>query len=153
MPPDAAGERPGLTGPRRSRKTKRMTSRARALSALGAYLCLGAQLLGLVHVLVVRHATCPTHGEVTHGLAAEPSSGDQPLADTIRGAPGPALEHRDEHCLLAIARRREMAGLSPIAHAAVAPLPSTAPAIAGARPLITVLAVLRLAPKTSPPAV
>jgi hypothetical protein len=47
-----------------------MTSRARALTALGAYLCLSAQLLGVVHSVVVRHATCPGHGEITHGVVA-----------------------------------------------------------------------------------
>jgi hypothetical protein len=130
-----------------------MTLRARALSALGAYLCLGAQLLGLVHVLVVRHATCPTHGEVTHGVATPASLADVPLARTVRGAPSAALEHRDDHCLLFVARRRELAGLAPGAEQAAPLLPT--PTRAGDPGEITpppALAVLRLAPKTSPPA-
>jgi hypothetical protein len=129
-----------------------MTPRARALSALGAYLCLSAQLLGLVHVLLVRHATCPSHGEVTHGVDASASHVDQPLALSVHNA-GPTVEHRDEHCLLFVARRRDLAALSPTSASALAPLPPvTAPAVVGASALLPTLAVLRLAPKTSPPA-
>jgi hypothetical protein len=129
-----------------------MTSRARALSALGAYLCLGAQLLGVMHVLFVRHATCPSHGEVTHGVATSAAHADQPLAVTVRGA-APTIEHRDEHCLLFIARRRDPAALTVGAAAVLAPSPpATAPAAVGAISLAPTLAVLRLAPKTSPPA-
>ena len=129
-----------------------MTPRARALSALGAYLCLSAQLLGVVHVLLVRHATCPGHGEVTHGVDSSASHGDQPLALSVHGA-GPIIEHRDEHCLLFVARRRDLAALSAASAAAVAPLPPvTASAVVGATTLVPTLAVLRLAPKTSPPA-
>jgi len=131
-----------------------MTPRARASSALGAYLCLAAQLLGLAHVLLVRHATCPSHGEVTHGVAASSpaASSDQPLAVTVRGA-GPTIEHQDEHCLLFLARRRDLAGLTPESAPALAPLPpATAAATVGATALVPALAVLRLAPKTSPPA-
>jgi hypothetical protein len=129
-----------------------MTPRARALSALGAYLCLSAQLLGLLHVLLVRHATCPGHGELTHGVPVSASHGEQPLALTVHGA-GPTIEHRDEHCLLFVARRRDLAALSPTSAAALAPPPPvTAPAVVGASALFPALAVLRLAPKTSPPA-
>jgi hypothetical protein len=127
-----------------------MTPRARALSALGAYLCLSAQLLGVVHVLLVRHSTCPGHGEVTHGVPSA-SHGNQPLAVTVDGA-GPTVEHRDEHCLLFIARRRDLAGLAPEPAAALVPLPPvTAALVVDATALVPTLAVLRLAPKTSPP--
>jgi hypothetical protein len=129
-----------------------MTSRARAVSALGAYLCLSAQLVGLVHVLLVRHATCPSHGEVTHGVSASASHGESSSALTVHGA-GPTIEHRDEHCLLFVARRRDLVALTPTPAAALAPPPAvTAPAVVGASALLPALAVLRLAPKTSPPA-
>jgi hypothetical protein len=128
-----------------------MTSRARALSALGAYLCLSAQLLGLMHVLLVRHATCPGHGEVTHGIEPSASHVDQPLVVTVRGG-GPIIEHRDEHCLLFVARRRDLAGLVTERPDALAPLPPVpGPAVVAATALVPTLAVLRLAPKTSPP--
>jgi hypothetical protein len=130
-----------------------MTWRARALSALGAYLCLGAQLLGVVHVLVVRHATCPEHGEVTHGVPAAASPPDEVLVVTVRRA-GPTVEDLDEHCLLVIARRRDLAGPSPLLAAALEPLPpATVPPAAGASSLLPSVGVLRLAPKTSPPLV
>jgi len=36
-----------------------MTARARWIAAFGAYLCLATHLVGVLHVLVVQHATCP----------------------------------------------------------------------------------------------
>jgi hypothetical protein len=129
-----------------------MTSRSRALTALGAYLCLSAQLIGVIHVLVVRHATCPDHGELTHRVAtAAVTPPAQPPADTARGAP-PVVEHQDEHCLMLITRRREMAGLTPggAALALLSPAAAVA-AISPTPPFPLPGAVLRLAPKTSPP--
>jgi hypothetical protein len=128
-----------------------MTSRGRAVAALGAYLCLSAQLLGLVHVLVVRHATCPSHGELTHGVErAAPVA--LPVATPARtaGAALPAVEHQDEHCLTLAARRRELALLAPapVALVAFSPAPRLT---AGEPPRPAPAVVLRLAPKTSPP--
>jgi hypothetical protein len=128
-----------------------MTARARALFALGAYLCLAAHLAGLVHVLVVRHATCPSHGEVVHGdlpeAPAVPSEGA-----TFSGHPtAPADE--DEHCLYLATRRRDLAllpapaaALEPRLAEAAAPAPDAPPLV------LSSAALLRLAPKTSPPA-
>jgi hypothetical protein len=125
-----------------------MTSRARALTALGAYFCLAAQAVGLLHVLVVRHATCPSHGELVHGAAvATPRAAD----DTVQ-APPAAGEDVDDHCLALANRRRDLAALTPVLEQLPAPevhpraLPPAPAAALAALPL------LRLAPKTSPPA-
>jgi hypothetical protein len=143
-----------LTGSPRSRKKNQMTLRSRALHALGAYLCLSAQLLGVLHVLVVRHATCPTHGELTHGipLVAASEVPVAPPAETARAATPTAIEHQDEHCLMVATRRREMAGLAPSsAILATPPVPPTMPLTTAAIVIVASLPVLRLAPKTSPP--
>jgi hypothetical protein len=124
-----------------------MTSRARVLTALGAYFCLAAQALGLLHVLVVRHATCPSHGEMVHGAAAAaPRAAD----DTVQ-APV-AAEAADDHCLAVANRRRDLAAFFPVPDLLPAPEvqpPALAPAAAGEP---RALPLLSLAPKTSPPA-
>jgi hypothetical protein len=124
-----------------------MTSRARALTALGAYFCLAAQAVGLLHVLVVRHATCPSHGELVHGAAVATSRAPD---DTVQ-APA-AGEDVDDHCLVLANRRRDLALLTPVLEALPAPEvhPRALPPVTAAA--LVALPLLRLAPKTSPPA-
>jgi hypothetical protein len=127
-----------------------MTSRARALAVFGAYLCLATHLGGVVHVLVVRHATCPGHGELVHGAPPVAAQTPPPAEKAVEGVLASA-EEEDEHCLMLATRRREMAGLTPAAEALVhAPAVSRfeAPPVPDAqRPR----ALLLFAPKTSPP--
>jgi hypothetical protein len=127
-----------------------MTSRGRSLTALGAYVCLAAQLLAVVHLLVVRHATCPDHGEVTHGVAHARDATRPTAADRIQ--PGVAADHADEHCLFVATRRREMASLHPAAGTVVTSLTSPERLSPPGAPPRLLTRVLRLAPKTSPPA-
>jgi len=125
--------------------------------AFGAYLCLATHFVGVLHVLVVRHATCPSHGEIIHGGAA---SANARLAATaapvapgasVRAAAPESGEDLDEHCLFVATRRREMAGLAPARGAVLRTAPISAvdapPSIAA----VTVRTIFRLAPKTSPP--
>jgi hypothetical protein len=124
-----------------------MTSRARALTALGAYFCLAAQAVGLLHVLVVRHATCPSHGELVHGAAV---SAPRAADDTVQ-APVTA-EAADDHCLVVANRRRDLTALFPVLASLPAPEmqpPALPPAAAGEPRALPLLIV---APKTSPPA-
>jgi hypothetical protein len=139
-----------LTAGRGSRKTKGMTARARALAALGAYLCLAAHLAGLVHVLVVRHATCPSHGELVHGSAPRPSA-TPPAIDQVVRAVAPESEEQDEHCLFVATRRREMAGLVPARTITIQAAPVVRTEPPAAVPALTARTPLRVAPKTSPP--
>src|SRR6185436_16560587 len=97
-----------------SRKTNGMTARARTLAVFGAYLCLATHLMGVLHVLVVRHATCPGHGELVHGVAPAVDHTPPPAGKSARAAVE-AGEELDEHCLLLATRRRELAGLTPAA--------------------------------------
>jgi hypothetical protein len=129
-----------------------MTARARAFASFGAYLCLLTHLTGLLHVLVVRHATCPDHGELIHGRAPVVAQAPQALDAVVTEAPADAAEEADEHCLFVATRRREMAGLAaaPLA-AAVAVAPSVAPPLPLLPDVRAPRALLRLAPKTSPP--
>ena len=130
-----------------------MTARARLFAAFGAYLCLATHLVGVLHVLVVRHATCPDHGEVVHG--DEPVVADTPTlpGHVARDATRQLAEETDEHCLLMTTRRREVTA-PPSGYQIVLFTPATStleasPAVAAA----PAGALLRFAPKTSPPAV
>src|SRR3954447_6341457 len=128
-----------------------MTARARALAGFGAYLCLATHLAGIVHVLVVRHATCPGHGEMIHGGAPTAAQTPPPAEKAARGVLPEAAEEADEHCLMLATRRREMATLTPapqglvetpaVARLEALPVPTSFP----------VRTLLLLAPKTSPP--
>jgi hypothetical protein len=124
-----------------------MTSRARALAALGAYVCLVAHAAAVLHAVAVRHATCPSHGELVHGSVTGARTAE---GDTARAAE--TGEDMDEHCLALATRRRELASLAPAPVQLLAPdalplaiLPATATSP-------TTLPLLHLAPKTSPPA-
>ena len=122
-------------------------------ATFGAYLCLATHLAGVLHVLVVRHATCPGHGEIVHGAAPVVAEVSVSRERVARDATQEAAEEADEHCLLMATRRREMAGLAPapqpVVRAPAAVPVDSPPAVAAVSPR----ALLRFAPKTSPPAV
>jgi len=130
-----------------------MTARARLFAAFGAYLCLATHLMGVLHVLVVRHATCPDHGEVVHGEEPVPAETSTLPGQAARDATRDPDEEADDHCLLMATRRREVAPPPP-GHQLIlfSPVISTleTSAAAAAAPAG---ALLRFAPKTSPPAV
>jgi len=100
---------------------------------------------------VVRHATCPGHGEMVHGGAPVAAPTPTPAGKAVEGVAAEAGEDPDEHCLLVATRRREMAGLTPAPRDLVqAPTVSRleAPSVIAA---VTPRALLLCAPKTSPP--
>jgi hypothetical protein len=129
-----------------------MTARARAFAAFGAYLCLATHLAGIVHVLVVRHATCPSHGEMVHG-AAPVASHVVPVGEdvTAKGVLPEAEEEGDDHCLFVATRRRELAGLAPSTAMVVRAFGTAAVDTLPALAVVAPRPILRLAPKTSPP--
>jgi hypothetical protein len=133
------------------------SGRSRASLRATSTLLLAAQLLTLGHLLIVRHTICPEHGEAIHSGSAsedgalrpthEHATGDQAL---VAGAP-PA-EEAHEHCL-ARTNTRERFALLPVLDVAPGPLLLVAPRPSLAAVAVTqALAVLRLAPKNSPPA-
>ncbi len=119
-------------------------------------LLLAAQLATLGHLSIVRHTICREHGEAIHSgspggaQALRPTHQVAPADPALAGGGQPAA-HSHDHCL-AQAKTRERFALLPALDSmpgpvlAAATLPSlsavgTAPAVA----------VLLLAPKTSPP--
>lgn len=141
--------------------TKPRVSRAfRVLSVAIAALCVGAQLSGLLHMLLVQHVVCPEHGELIHadergksdahgGSVRVTSSDPAPIA--IHAAPDSSESHADDHCLIC-AQPREPAALSGPVHglmisvgSSVAPVASIDSVDSGRIP------IYMLAPKNSPP--
>lgn len=120
-----------------------------------AVVCLVAQLLGWGHLIAVEHARCAEHGEVIHvDRAAAPERltqehrGDEretSMADADRDD-----RHADDHCSWLAERRDVVLGVSahvtclPTAELASVTPPRSAPPAAS-------IALLRLAPKLSPP--
>jgi hypothetical protein len=122
---------------------------------MGAVLCgllAFAQVLAFSHAAFVAHRTCALHGESVHaGAVTSPPrlTSSHPSTSPLAGD---SAGHVHEHCLcMAQARARFL--LSPQAHQA-----SRCPAVAAdhaipfiARPA-SPIALLLLAPKSSPPA-
>ncbi len=108
------------------------------------------QLAGFAHLVLVPHVTCPEHGELMHAEAA-------PAAPTLAGGPARAWlnrgarAHGHDHCLAFSSRREDvLAAAGPAAPEVQAPAPHSAPP--ARTPFAPPLALLRLAPKGSPPA-
>src|SRR5204863_2524062 len=106
-------------------------------------------LVGVLHVLVVRHATCPSHGEIIHGGGANAKLVPAPLAPiaAVRPAAAESGEDLDEHCLFVATRRREMAGLAPGQGVVVRAAPISAVDAPSSFAAVTVRTIFRLAPK------
>jgi hypothetical protein len=133
----------------------------RYLAACVAALCLVAQFSSFAHMLLVRHATCPDHGELIHaneeggsasierGQLANASEEQVPAFEARRDA---ASEHGHDHCAV-LANRRDSTTLT----AAQSPVLIGPPGLSGIqdhqedlRPVS--FALYLLAPKNSPPA-
>ena len=130
-------------------------SRCASLRATSTLL-LAAQLLTLGHLLIVRHTICPEHGEAIHSgspneTQALPLTNEGATSDPSSGSGAPPAEHAHDHCL-AQANTRERFALLPAADSMPGPLllapPRPSLAAVAATPAV---AVLRLAPKNSPP--
>ena len=120
----------------------------RPLALLASVACLSGYLFGFAHMLVVEHVRCLEHGELSHGGPAQ--AGDEPAEAGARLLGGGPEHADDDHC--------PAAGLGPVrpqAARACTLVPWSAPdqlsAFDSQLPHPGV-AVLRWAPKTSPPA-
>jgi hypothetical protein len=121
---------------------------------LTAIACLLGQGAGLAHLVLVRHATCVEHDALVHT-----SNGTPALARPRAGAAGPVVasvpaeaSHEDDHCLVA-GCRRDLA--DPRAHAVgavVVGFADPSPPASRPSPPPSPVPLLRLAPKSSPPA-
>ena len=118
-------------------------------------LLLAAQLFALGHLLIVQHAICPEHGETIH--SGPPSDAlalpihEGAAADPALGSGAPLAEHAHDHCL-ALAHTRGRFALLPASDLIPGSLlvAATLPSLSAASAAPAV-AVLLLAPKTSPP--
>jgi hypothetical protein len=113
-----------------------------------------------VHLLLVQHSTCPEHGEIIDQPAGQPGSADPFTLAQRQAAPAqPAWhsaestdEHRHAHCTFVVSRRQVFVACVAISAYLAPPLAHPAPPALQAAPPVTRIAVLRLAPKQSPPA-
>jgi hypothetical protein len=122
-----------------------------------SYLLLAAQILSLGHLLLVRHATCPEHGDVTHFGQPNEAPPAQPVADegcSSRGSTltaAPRAESGHDHCLVCTLTHERFALLPPVgASAESIDLGSPLIPPSHASPVAPV-SVIVLSPKNSPP--
>jgi hypothetical protein len=129
--------------------------RARVAASIFAMLALFAQLGSIAHLAVVKHVTCAEHGEMVD-VADQPGAVaahvDSRAAER-RFDGADELAHGHDHCPMAAFRRQRV-----LARATERPLslPATATHrfILGARATpARAIALLHLAPKSSPPLV
>ena len=124
-----------------------------------AGLCLLAQLVGMAHLALVQHATCLEHDALMHSEQARAAGETQQTALPPRSVQRRTLEqpapdsaiHAEDHCLAAGYRRSELTTPS-CEWSPAPPIPGPPPP----RPRDAVeppapVALLRLAPKSSPP--
>ena len=133
-----------------------MGLRARAwLTVPLAGVCLLAQLLSAGHLVIVRHEMCLEHGVAvdagSHEHASTPSPANAPSPSrALVSREGLEAEHGHEHCLAAF-ERRDRTLLPPSAAVLLAAAPvRSAPAL-GVAVRAPGVALLLLAPKSSPP--
>jgi hypothetical protein len=119
-----------------------------------SYLLLAAQFLVLGHLLVVRHSFCSEHGEAVHSGPPGPATRlgcDGAATNPMVAGEAPSAAQGHEHCL-AMATTRERFAVWPVTELATEPvcLVANFPLWSKVDQAATV-AVLRLAPKNSPP--
>ena len=139
----------------------RSTLQRLSASAMIRPACVLAGMLGLFlqgsnggHMLVVEHSRCAEHGELVHGgdahphVAAAHTHGD---SAAVHGTPDDGSNEAHEHCALSVDRRD--APLSIVARVVSTRSVPAAPDLAVVDAVVVARTVLlRLAPKTSPPA-
>jgi hypothetical protein len=111
---------------------------------------LAGQLSTVVHSMAVEHERCLEHGELVHRVKA-PSSARANAARASLGAMAASDGHGDDHCL-SLASRRETLRAPDRPTAALVARPVASLSVPAARVLVENGALLRFAPKTSPPA-
>jgi hypothetical protein len=117
-------------------------------------LLLAAQILSLGHLLIVRHATCPEHGDVMHAgqwHEARLARFDAVEGRASLGGSVPRAESGHDHCLICTLTHERFALLPP-AGASATPIESAIglPSRLDTSPFAPV-AVIAFSPKNSPP--
>jgi hypothetical protein len=123
-----------------------------AIGVAGALLL--AQVAGLAHLLVVEHERCAEHGDIVEGAANHPAAAAAERQEgdraSVRAAGDEIAGH--DHCLYLATLRRGTG--SECQHVVLAPRAAAARFVVGAerREQASGPSLLRIAPKTSPPA-
>jgi hypothetical protein len=122
-----------------------------------SFLLLAAQILSLGHLLFVRHATCPEHGDVMHPEQSHAAileglgvSEALPVRLTTTGAVPVAVSGHD-HCLLCTLTHERFALLPPTRASAKPFEVALVRAVRVAAIPLTTVAVISFSPKNSPP--
>lgn len=130
--------------------------RRRSGTALIAALCLLVQVTATLHLVLVRHAVCPEHGDIVHA----DSSREAHTGPTIGGAQATQIRSwsgtdetvdADDHCQL-LGERRDLTRATALVVAVDAVATDVAARAPGAAPTVSRPLYL-LAPKVSPPRV
>jgi len=110
-----------------------------------------SQLGGAAHFLLVRHETCPEHGELLHSQVRSAThhavSGRAPGVSNSEEGTG-ALEH--EHCSV-FHHQRARAVETPASRPVALLAPAAPSAVPVSRPVTFAIALYLVAPKNSPP--
>jgi hypothetical protein len=130
--------------------------RRRAWLGLTAALCVLAYAGGFAHLAIVQHARCPAHDELVHAVAPDAAQASEVSAPSPRATRAPTAERdgHEGHCLAVFLGRRSAAALDPSQAPGLVPPAPGAEGVACASCAVgaQAVALLRLAPKTSPPA-
>lgn len=152
------------TAPARRRVDRLRSSVTRCLMVWVALISLLPMLSTYVHLLLVQHSTCPEHGEIIDQPAGQPAgqptSAEPSTLAQRQAAPAQSAwhsaestdEHRHAHCTFVLSRRQVFVACVAISAYLAPPLEHPAPPAVQAERPPTRIAVLRLAPKQSPPA-
>lgn len=139
-----------------------------------AVVSVAAELASIAHVVFVRHATCPEHGELIH---SQPRTRDPSEAKRFTRSSGPAheaaivpgrealpadpsyerrrsasLPHDSDHCVFTAFRREREGNLAPSSLLLLSAATRRPPSLARETPPRRRIALLLFAPKLSPPA-
>ncbi len=114
-------------------------------------LVLVGQLSTLFHLALVRHVTCPQHGELVHATDDAAAISGARAGLQIRAVPPSVDHHGHDHCLISTSRREDSVG--PAAARVFVPAAAAVSAVSRQDPAQSSrgVALLRLAPKSSPP--
>jgi hypothetical protein len=129
-------------------RLRRSGARLGAGALVAVFLC--AQLGGALHFAVVQHVSCAEHGELVEiGTDAGVRAAAVATHETVRA--DDTTLHGHDHCGVSAIRRERIHHVAPLALAARLPTTSLAHASLARRAPPRAIAILDLAPKSSPP--
>jgi hypothetical protein len=126
----------------------RASARLGASALVAVLLC--AQLGGALHFAVVQHVSCAEHGELVEiGADADARAARVATHETVRA--DDTTIHGHDHCAVSAIRREPIHSVAPLALAARLPNAAITDASIARHEPPRAIAILDLAPKSSPP--